>query len=109
MIVSELEHWQANWRPPGDPAPAVHLVGSSLISRHRSLNKIYAFLGPSACLLTILAGVAFVNPMLYGDISINFLVLHICWYAILPSICEATSQVLGHHSALPCHIERLQE
>ncbi|KAK0261338.1 hypothetical protein B0A54_03505 [Friedmanniomyces endolithicus] len=54
----------------------------ALFSRHyRSLNKIYAFLGPSACLLTILAGVAFVNLMLYGDISINVLVLHIRWYS----------------------------
>ncbi|KAK1060814.1 hypothetical protein LTR33_012831 [Friedmanniomyces endolithicus] len=107
MTVSELEHWQAG-----------ALLGTlflpfilwALFSRHyRSLNKIYAFLVPSACLLTILAGVAFVKLMIYGDISINFLGLHIRWYAILPSTCEATSQVLGHHNALPCHIERLQE
>jgi len=52
--------------------------------------------------------VAFVNLMLYGDISINFPGLHIRWYPILPSTCEGTSQGLGHHGALPRHIERVQ-
>ncbi|TKA73708.1 hypothetical protein B0A55_05479 [Friedmanniomyces simplex] len=88
--------------------PVLFIIWALIRRYSRSLNKIYMFLIPSACLLSILTGIAIIKVFLYTGITFSILGLRIGFSRPIPSTCEAASKIVGHH-ALPCHIERLRE